>query len=249
MSAITMHLRAGVTCAPLRVDIAGGWLDLPEFARRGAFIVNCAIKPLVSLENWHYEPCSGLGGSATHALLRGKNPLSFELGAGVGWQDPAIILETGLCVWRSGHTPVLHAKVNPDWLKGLMALFWTGSTHDTADLVRKPRDFDRIAAAGAQAAHAALKHSPSALQRAVRLSYQVQLAEGMSPLPGSAAPLPNTVAVVGAATRSTSSATLACATTFWTSPAHSPSNRISGIGLPDFKRTRARCLRILQLPG
>jgi hypothetical protein len=183
MSAITMHLRSGVTTAPLRVDLAGGWLDLPKFARPGAFIANCAIKPLVSRASWHYQPRSGLGGSATYALLCGKNPLASELGAGVGWQDPAIILETGLCVWRSGRTPVLHAKINPDWLKGLMALYWTGKHHDTAGLVRQPRDFELIVAAGAQAAKAALRYSLPGLQRAIQLSYKAQMAEGMSPLP------------------------------------------------------------------
>lgn len=188
-----MHLRAGVTTAPLRVDLAGGWLDLPDYARPGAFIVNCAIKPLVSLENWHYQPRSGLGGSATHALLSGKNPLASELGAGVGWQDPAIILETGLCVWRSGRTPVLHAKVNPDWLKGLMALYWTGRHHDTANIARNPRDLGQIAAAGAQAARATLDQSVPALQAAVQMSCQAQLSEGMSPLPE----IPGAAAVLG----------------------------------------------------
>jgi len=37
------------TEAPLRVDFAGGWLDVPRFAREGEFVVNCAISPLVSL--------------------------------------------------------------------------------------------------------------------------------------------------------------------------------------------------------
>ena len=31
--------------APLRVDFAGGWLDVPRFARPGAYIVNCADLP------------------------------------------------------------------------------------------------------------------------------------------------------------------------------------------------------------
>lgn len=49
------------TEAPLRVDFAGGWLDVPRFSRPGAFIVNCAISPLVSLREWPYE---------THATLQ-----------------------------------------------------------------------------------------------------------------------------------------------------------------------------------
>ena len=53
--------------APLRVDFGGGWLDVPRHARKGAFIVNCAISPLVSLTNWGYEQQSGLGGSGAWA--------------------------------------------------------------------------------------------------------------------------------------------------------------------------------------
>jgi len=32
---------------PLRVDFAGGWLDVPKMSRKGAFIVNCTITPKV----------------------------------------------------------------------------------------------------------------------------------------------------------------------------------------------------------
>lgn len=35
------------TDAPLRVDFAGGWLDVPRLARPDGFIVNCAITPTV----------------------------------------------------------------------------------------------------------------------------------------------------------------------------------------------------------
>ncbi len=49
--------------APLRVDFAGGWLDVPRFARPGAYVVNCAISPTVSLRDWPYERNAGLGGS------------------------------------------------------------------------------------------------------------------------------------------------------------------------------------------
>ena len=54
---------------PLRVDLAGGWLDVPKLARPGAYVVNCAITPGVSLQQWRYEQCSGLGGSAAYRLL------------------------------------------------------------------------------------------------------------------------------------------------------------------------------------
>ena len=93
--------------APLRVDFAGGWLDVPRLARPNAYLVNCAISPLVSLRHWPYHAKSGLGGSGAYALLQGDSGVASELNLGVGWQDPAVIHETGLCVWRSGAKPAL----------------------------------------------------------------------------------------------------------------------------------------------
>ena len=81
------------TEAPLRVDFAGGWLDVPRFARPGEFIVNCAISPLVSLREWPFEKQAGLGGSGAWALLNGRDGVESELDLGVGWQDPAVRLE------------------------------------------------------------------------------------------------------------------------------------------------------------
>ena len=52
---------------PARVDFAGGWLDLPKFARGGAFIVNCAITPGFVHGQESYPPGAGLGGSAAIA--------------------------------------------------------------------------------------------------------------------------------------------------------------------------------------
>lgn len=57
------------TRVPLRIDLAGGWLDVPRFARPGAFVVNLAIQPLIGLEDNPYQRGSGLGGSAAHAIL------------------------------------------------------------------------------------------------------------------------------------------------------------------------------------
>jgi hypothetical protein len=37
-----------------------GWLDVPKHARKGAFIVNCAISPCVSHNDWY-----GCAGSST----------------------------------------------------------------------------------------------------------------------------------------------------------------------------------------
>ena len=168
---------------PLRVDFAGGWLDVPRFARPGAFIVNCAITPMVSLDNWPYEkPGAGLGGSAAWRMLNGEDPFAGELAMGVGWQDPAVILETGLCVWRSGAKPVLEAKINPDFLAGKMALLWTGDGHNCPEIVGRPRDYKDIEKIGKVAATVQTRGFQS-LCSAVRWTYSAQLGEGMNPLP------------------------------------------------------------------
>ncbi len=169
--------------APLRVDFAGGWLDVPRFARAGAYVVNCAISPTVSLRDWSYQQNAGLGGSGAWALLNGKDGVTSELDLGVGWQDPAIIAETGLCVWRSGPHPVLELKHNGEFLRGRLALYWTGHDHDTPDLANRPRDFDAIERAGAVARDAVWRSSLPQLAEAVRQSYAMQLGEGMTALP------------------------------------------------------------------
>ena len=168
--------------APLRVDFGGGWLDVPRLARAGAFIVNCAISPTVSLRAWPYERNAGLGGSGAWALLNGKDGIGSELDLGVGWQDPAVIAETGLCVWRSGPRPVLDVKTSGECLRGRMALHWTGTEHDTPAMVGGARDYDAIARAGATAREAVWQNSFAGMAEAVRQSYAVQRAEGMAEL-------------------------------------------------------------------
>lgn len=171
------------TEAPLRVDFAGGWLDVPRFARPGEFIVNCAISPLVSLREWPYEKQAGLGGSGAWALLNGKDGFESEIDLGVGWQDPAVIRETGLCVWRSGRAPVLDFKHNGEFLSGRMAILWTGTTHDTPGVANQPRDYDRIAQSGRIARDGALHGDISRLAEGVSLYHSTQLDEGMETLP------------------------------------------------------------------
>ena len=171
--------------APLRVDFAGGWLDVPRFARDGAYVVNCAITPTVSLRDWPYERNAGLGGSGAWALLNGRDGVTSELDLGVGWQDPAIISETGLCVWHSGQRPQLELKHNGGFLRGRMALYWTGTPHDTPDLAKLPRDYAAIARAAATARDAVWRSDLALLADAVRQSYgNVQRPEGMAALPG-----------------------------------------------------------------
>jgi cytidyltransferase-like protein len=172
-----------IESVPLRVDFAGGWLDVPKFARPGSYIVNCTISPLVSLDQWPYHQNAGLGGSAAYAILQAKNGVRAEIDQGVGWQDPAVIEETGLCVWRSGERPVLDIKINPDWLAGRMMILWTGKQRAANDQAMRPRDFDRLAVAGALAREAVYHRDVMKLAKAVSLNYEVQKDEGMDSLP------------------------------------------------------------------
>lgn len=169
--------------APLRVDFAGGWLDVPRYARAGGYVVNCAISPTVSLREWPYERNAGLGGSGAWALLNGKDGIGSELDLGVGWQDPAVVAETGLCVWRSGPRPFLEVKTNGEMLRGRMAIYWTGGDHDTPAVVDGARDYDAIVRAGAVARDAVWRDDRAGLAAAVLQSYAVQRAEGMAALP------------------------------------------------------------------
>ncbi|HUL52874.1 MAG TPA: adenylyltransferase/cytidyltransferase family protein [Opitutaceae bacterium] len=170
--------------SPLRVDFAGGWLDVPRFARPDGYIVNCAISPTVSLRAWPYERNAGLGGSGAWALLNGKDSVRSEIDLGVGWQDPAVIAETGLCVWRSGPRPELEVKSDGALLRGRLALRWTGRSHSTPGVADQARDYEAITRAGRTARDAVWRQDLGLLADAVRQSYAVQRAEGMEPLPG-----------------------------------------------------------------
>lgn len=169
--------------APLRVDFAGGWLDVPRHARRGGFIVNCSIQPKVSLRDWGYERNAGLGGSGAWALLNGNTGVEEEINLGVGWQDPAVIRETGLCIWRSGATPSLEFKTDGSLLKGHMALWWSGHQHDTPGMANQKRDYAAIEVASKMAREAILSSDLERLGGAVDASYAVQRDEGMDNLP------------------------------------------------------------------
>jgi len=170
---------------PLRVDFAGGWLDVPKLAREGGYIVNCAITPKVSLMEWPFEIGGGLGGSAAYALLMGKNGVQSELDLGVGWQDPAVIKETGLCVWKSGLSPDLEFKSSGSFLKGKMALFWTGKNHVTYEKTDLTRDFDAIYDAGRKARESVFPGNENlkGLAEAINMTLEMQYGEGMEVLP------------------------------------------------------------------
>lgn len=171
------------THAPLRVDFAGGWLDVPENAIPGEYIVNCSVSPTVSLKEWLYRKGAGMGGSGGWSVLNGWDPVASELGLGVGWQDPAVIAETGACVWKSGKLPVLDFKNTGAFLQGRMAVYDTRIEHNTPGLACLERNFGKIAKAGRVARLGVLEQDIAVLAIGVQMSYQLQLDEGMHPLP------------------------------------------------------------------
>lgn len=171
------------THVPLRVDFAGGWLDVPGNAMAGEYIVNCAISPTVSLKEWEYRQGAGLGGSGAWSVLNGWDPVHSELGLGVGWQDPAVIAETGACVWRSGARPVLDFKNTGEFLSGRMAVYDTRIRHNTPGIAHLKRDLYKISRAARVARLGVQQQDVVTLSVAVQMSYQAQLEEGMAPLP------------------------------------------------------------------
>lgn len=173
---------SGLDKVPVRVDFAGGWLDVPRLAIPGAHIVNCAVTPFMQSDGSPYEPGGGIGGSAAMAILKGQDGVATELKNGAGWQDPAVIAETGLCIWESGDTPRLKDRSSGEWLKGLMAIKWTGGKHDTPGLVDKPRRYNIIKEAGRLAWRAALNEHVRTLGQAVGKTHTAQVQEGMQPI-------------------------------------------------------------------
>ncbi len=167
---------------PLRVDFGGGWLDMPDYAIPGEYIVNCSISPTVSLKEWNYRQGAGLGGSGGWSVLNGWDPVRSELGIGTGWQDPAVIAETGACVWKSGQYPVLEFKNTGEFLRGRMAVYDTRIRHHTPGIAALPRNFGKISKAGRIARLGVQQQDITVLAVGVQLSYQAQLDEGMAPL-------------------------------------------------------------------
>ena len=109
--------------------------------------------------------------------------MDAELDLGVGWQDPAVIRETGLCVWRSGPRPALDFKRNGDMLAGKMAILWTGVEHDTPGFADDERDYDKIEQSGRLAREGVLNEDLHQLAAGIFLYHESQLDEGMKPLP------------------------------------------------------------------
>lgn len=169
---------------PARVDFAGGWLDVPAIAEATGIeplVVNMAVSPGYTSSGLGYHPGGGMGGSAAMAILAGKDPFAAEENAGVGWQDPAVLLRTGLCVWRGPKD--LAYWDDGEWLRGRLAVLWTGQPHRTADLVSRQRPYDLIRQAAETAAEAVRERDVTKLAAAINMSYRAQIAEGMEQLP------------------------------------------------------------------
>lgn len=169
---------------PLRVDFAGGWLDHPSYTRADSYVINCTISPKIdSTFKPFYKSGTGLGCFAAEAIFNGQNPIDADLEMGAGWQNGAVILETGLCIWESGILPRLAFKVNPFFLKGKMALLWLGEARPIEEVVLYERDYTRIAHVSRQAKEAVLKFDLKSLQETIHQTYEIQLKEGMKELP------------------------------------------------------------------
>ena len=159
--------------SPLRIDICGQKLDLQGNAKKDGLIINCAITPLISLHEFPYERGGDLGEIIAEAMLGGVCTNA------VGWQDKAVINETGLCVWQSGPKPLLKHKTTPLFLTGKMALFWTGKVFSQEDATTND---ETIIKAGQAAMAGVLNSDLKKLCEAVNLVHIQQLAHGFESL-------------------------------------------------------------------
>jgi cytidyltransferase-like protein len=169
--------------------------------------------PLVSLREWPYEKQAGLGGSGAWALLNGRDGVESEIDLGVGWQDPAVIRETGLCVWRSG--PNNRCSISNTTATSSQAA-WPSldrHPHDTPGVANLPRDYDRIAQSARIARQGVLHADIAKLAEGVASITPPNSTKAWTRSRKSPAPSPaNTAAAATAATPSTSSPTPPIAT-------------------------------------
>ncbi|WP_221175256.1 adenylyltransferase/cytidyltransferase family protein [Akkermansia muciniphila] len=59
------------SAVPLRVDFAGGWLDVPRYARKGSYVVNCAITPWFPSANGRMKNAPGWEAAARGPCWKG----------------------------------------------------------------------------------------------------------------------------------------------------------------------------------
>ena len=183
---------------PLRVDFFGGWLDVANKNPDGmGYVCNMAITPGAALASTATQDIgafpekSGLGTSAAWAMLNGHDPYHFDKAHGCGWQDPAVIEETGLCVWHGGPTARLISKSSGELLRGLLAVFDTG-VRERENIAGLSRNIPVTASHTMSLVPDVLKnmHGVSgyvmllldALARGMHTTYKAQLQEGMRTL-------------------------------------------------------------------
>jgi hypothetical protein len=77
---------------------------------------------------------------------------------------------------------VLDFKHNGDFLTGRMAIYWTGTSHDTPGVADHPRDYERIAQSARIARDGVLHADIHKLSEGISLYHATQLEEGMEPL-------------------------------------------------------------------
>lgn len=170
--------RALYSGAPVRVDLAGGWLDTG--ISDDGFVINCTISP--GLE-YPWKSPSGLGGSAAMAYARGRAAVLDEVTTSAGWQDAAVIEHRGLCVWKAGAAPCLDSAYPVDLLKGRMALLYVGPRPSTKEIQQRPRDVSLLIRSS-RLVEAGIRHSNHyRICAGVQIAYEAQLQEGMKPLP------------------------------------------------------------------
>lgn len=164
---------------PLRVDFAGGWLDKAEYVAKEGYIVNCSITPRMTLHDKPFLCGMGMGTSAAISILNGRDAFADEAKQGCGWQDPAVIAETGLCVWHSGAAPKLAFKQSGDFLNGKMLVFPVGTPRKSGTIAHDERDYNAIIKASNKAREAVLTSNLDLLMDAVEETYLAQMKEGM----------------------------------------------------------------------
>ena len=171
------HFR-GRMSTPVRVDLAGGWLDCQDYPF--GCVVNCTVTP--GIEHGWSSP-SGLGQSAAVDVARGVDAVQSEADRGAGWQDAAVIMTGGLCIWSPGTKPVLRKKSDHRLLAGRMALLYVGDRPCTDVIRSRSRNLQDIATASLVVADAVDTGSWESLCLGVRMTLLAQRDEGMAEPP------------------------------------------------------------------
>jgi hypothetical protein len=165
---------------PLRVDFAGpSSFPVNVYPSTSVVVVNCAISPTVTLDDWPYLDRSGLADTYARSLLLDADPSAWS---DCFLPDFGILEETGLCVWSLDplKPQPLIEKREAAFLAGKMALWHTGK-NCLEVVARAPISAHAESSALAVAAVAA--GNLTKLAEAINLTHNIQLSDGMEPLP------------------------------------------------------------------